>query len=97
MGKFDDIDEFLDRPWRASSIRKHQHWQTQSASARLDAATQLYVHARETNPDWPTADDRRRDLEHHIKMANLFASIDECTERNRFQLSESSLTRMSHP
>jgi len=82
MGEFDDIDDFVGRPWGKLSALKAKHWQDADAESRLQAAFELYLHARETNSEWPSDQDRRDDLQHHIEMAALFKKIDECTERD---------------
>lgn len=82
MAAFDDIQKFIGRDWDFAAKLKRQFWRGKSSAERLDAGFQLYLHAREVNPEWPSAEDRVRDLEHHKEMARLFARIDEHSSKD---------------
>ncbi|MFO0550331.1 MAG: hypothetical protein U0271_18195 [Polyangiaceae bacterium] len=69
-----DVRAFLDRPWgmleaatqehRAEQAQSDPEWAWQTAQA-------LREEVRRSNPSWPTAEDRARDLEHHVKLKAL--------------------------
>jgi hypothetical protein len=82
LGRFDDIDKYISRDWETAANLKRSFWQNRSATERIEAGLQLYLHARELNANWPSAEDRARDLEHHERMSRLFAQIDEYSSKD---------------
>ena len=62
----DDLRAYARRPWQ------QHHWARELASrgplATLEASQALWTHVRSIRPDWPTDDDRREDLAHHVDL-----------------------------
>lgn len=77
---------FVRRDWAAVAQLKGEHWAREFAArgpvATLEASVALWRHMRAVRPDWPTAQERRDDLAHHIALkraidraARVFAGI----------------------
>jgi hypothetical protein len=66
------VRAYVERDWAAAAASKQDHWAAQfaarGAEATLGAAEALWRYMRELRPEWPTDDDRRVDLEHHVAM-----------------------------
>lgn len=66
---------FANRDWDAIAKAKREHWaralNAAGPEALFRAAQYLREHARTVRPDWPSADDRARDLADHIKLKQL--------------------------
>jgi hypothetical protein len=66
----DQLRAFAQRDWRAVEAGKRQHWAREFAargpSATLEASAALWRHMRAIRPDWPTDDERKADLAHHV-------------------------------
>lgn len=71
----EDLLAFVRRPWAMGRRRKDRHW-TAAAIARgpaamLEAAEELRAHLRLVQPGWPSAEQRRADLQHHVRLKQL--------------------------
>jgi hypothetical protein len=69
------IREFVARDWQAARDAKDAYWSSRIASlGPLEAyriSQALRDQARLQNPSWPDADDRRQDLDSHVRVAAL--------------------------
>jgi hypothetical protein len=77
---------FVERDWEAAAALKGAHWAREfaarGAAATFEASAALWQHMRIVRPDWPTDEDRRDDLAHHIALkraidraARVFAAV----------------------
>lgn len=80
------VRAYVERDWAAVEARKQAHWAREHAErgpeATLAASAALFEHMRLVRPDWPTAQERRADLEHHLALkraidraASVFAGL----------------------
>lgn len=67
------IREFVARDWSAVRAAKDAYWADRierlGAWEGIRVAEQLRQQALLQNPEWPSADDRRRDLDAHVRLA----------------------------
>lgn len=70
-----DLRAYLERDWTAVEASKREHWArefaTRGAEATLEVAEALRRHVRSLRPEWPTEQERREDLEHHVALKRL--------------------------
>ena len=63
---------FARRDWQAAETLKAEHWAREFAlrgpAATLEASAALWQHMRLVRPDWPTDQERRDDLAHHVAL-----------------------------
>ncbi len=68
----DDVRAYARRAWEAAEMLKREHWAREIAQrgplATFEASQALWEHMRRLRPDWPSPDDRREDLAHHIAL-----------------------------
>jgi hypothetical protein len=66
------VRAFAQRDWRAAETLKGEHWAREFAArgsaATLEASAALSRHMRLVRPDWPSDEERRDDLAHHIAL-----------------------------
>lgn len=71
-----DIRAFVNRDWASARQSKDAYWGERIArlGARegLRMAGELRQQALRLDPSWPHADERRQDLQFHIRLAELF-------------------------
>lgn len=67
-----DVRAYVERDWASVEGRKQEHWARELTArgpeATIAASVALFEHMRLVRPEWPTPDDRRADLEHHIAL-----------------------------
>jgi len=67
-----DLKAYAARTWDLVSAVEHEHWARELAErgplATFDISQALYEHMRGLCPDWPSDDERREDLAHHIAL-----------------------------
>jgi hypothetical protein len=67
-----DLRAYARRDWRAAEIRKREYWAREVAErgplATFLASQALWEHMRRLRPDWPSPEERRADLAHHIAL-----------------------------
>lgn len=63
---------FAQRPWALIAALKEQHWACQFAergwTATVSASQALWEHMRRVRPEWPSEEERREDLAHHLAL-----------------------------
>ena len=67
----DAIRAFAARDRAEVADAKAAWWASADPDVRVRAAHALWEHARRVRPDWPTADDRAADLDHHVHLKRL--------------------------
>lgn len=75
----EDLRRFAGRDWERLAAMKQQAWLARKhelgAASSLREAASLYAWARTVRPDWPSAEDRRLDLESHQRLNRLLDRI----------------------
>ena len=65
-----DLKAYAARAWHLVSALEHEHWARELAErgplATFEISQALYEHMRRLRPDWPSDDERREDLAHHV-------------------------------
>ncbi len=73
--KREDLRAYALRAWHAAETLKQEHWAREVAErgplATFEASQALWEHMRSLRPEWPSPDDRREDLAHHIALKQL--------------------------
>ncbi len=68
----DALRAYAQRDWAAIERLDQDHWaetfRRNGPDQAFRAAAALAEHARRARPDWPSAEDRQRDLEHHLEL-----------------------------
>ena len=71
----DAVRAFANRDWEAIAGSKREHWtrvlRTAGPAALFRVAQHLREHTRMVRPDWPSPNDRARDLANHIALKQL--------------------------
>jgi len=74
-----DLVRFAQRDWSALAELKADYWVSmkarEGAGEGLLIADELRRHALRQHPDWPSAGDRREDLETHIRVSAALRSV----------------------
>lgn len=64
---------FCERRWDLVREQKLAHWaeqtRTKGARAGIEAGEALWMHTRSIDPQWPTEEQRREDLQHHLELS----------------------------
>jgi hypothetical protein len=68
----DDVRAYARRPWHTAETLTRQHWARETArrgpQATFEASLALWEHMRRLRPEWPSPEDRREDLKHHLRL-----------------------------
>ena len=68
----DDLRAYARRDWRAAERGKREHWAREVAErgplATFEASQALWEHMRRLRPDWPSPEERRADVAHHVAL-----------------------------
>jgi hypothetical protein len=68
--KLDDVRAYAQRAWHVLTKLEQDHWARELSEhgplSTLEASQALWTHMRHVRPDWPTEEDRRADLAHHV-------------------------------
>jgi hypothetical protein len=74
-----DLARFARRDWSLLAGLKADHWASMKsrhgAGESLLIADELRRHAQRLHPDWPSEEDRREDLETHIRVSAALRSV----------------------
>lgn len=73
--KPEDVRAYAQRGWKVAETRKQEHWAREfvehGPQATFEASQVLWRHMRSLRPDWPSPEERREDLAHHIALKEL--------------------------
>jgi len=68
----DEVRAYAHRDWRATERSKRDYWAGELATrgplATFEASQALWAHMRRIRPDWPSPEERRADLAHHLAL-----------------------------
>ncbi len=68
----EQLRAYAGRAWARAAALKQEHWArefaTRGPAATFEAAQALREHMRAVRPDWPTDEERREDLAHHVAL-----------------------------
>jgi len=71
----ENLRAYVDRAWDVAERMKQEHWAREVAArgplVTFDASQALWQHVRSLRPDWPSPDERREDLAHHLTLKRL--------------------------
>lgn len=74
-----DIREYVERDWESVQSLKESYWAQRkrelSPGEALRIGEDLRRHARAANPDWPSEEERRRDVAHHAELARELSRV----------------------
>jgi len=74
-----DLARFAQRDWSALAELKADYWASmkarEGAGEGLLIADELRRHAQRLHPDWPSEEDRREDLDTHIRVSAALRSV----------------------
>ena len=81
-----DVRAYLERGWALIEDLDREHWAQEfvrrGPDAAVAAAEAFRQHVRSIRPEWPSADERRADLAHHVELkraidraAGVFAGL----------------------
>jgi hypothetical protein len=67
-----DVEAYSRRPWQRAAEAKQRHWEEEAGRrgplATFEAAQALWLHMRTLRLDWPSDEERRVDLAHHLEL-----------------------------
>ena len=76
MNQNANLNEYAARDWRIIENLDRLHWireyRQHGPEATVRASMALWEHLRQIRPEWPTAQDRQEDLDHHILLIQIF-------------------------
>jgi hypothetical protein len=74
-----EVESFLGRDWASVQRLKADFWAEQKQRLTpeeiLRVGEELWQTARQLHPDWPSPEDRREDLETHIRVSAALRSV----------------------
>ena len=77
--KADHIREYAQRDWERIGQLKDECWleskRLYGPEDSIRIAADLYEHVVAARPDWPDEEERRADLEAHIRLVELLARV----------------------
>lgn len=75
----DEIIAYANRDWELVREAKERYWaerkETLTPEDALAIADGLRRHVQSLRPDWPSAEDRERDLEVHARVSEALRSV----------------------
>jgi hypothetical protein len=75
----EDLIAFARRDWQAIAASKRQRWAEQKSrmtpAEALSVGDELRHHASALRDDWPSEEDRRKDLASHIRVAEMLRRV----------------------
>ena len=67
-----ELRAYARRAWDVGERLEREHWRQEIAArgplATFEASQVLWEHMRRVRPDWPSLEERREDLAHHIAL-----------------------------
>jgi hypothetical protein len=77
--KPEDIRAYVDRDWQAVADAKIAYWAERkrlgSPAESLQIGDALLDWVKTLHPDWPTEEDRVRDLDTHLRVSRALQSV----------------------
>jgi hypothetical protein len=73
-----DVEAYARRPWQRAAAARQRHWQAEVERRPLlafEAAQALWAHMRMLRPDWPSDEERRLDLVHHVELKRALERV----------------------
>jgi hypothetical protein len=74
-----DVIAFAHRDWNAIAALKRRHWAEQKSRMKpaeaLTVGDELRHHVSALRSDWPTEEDRRKDLASHIRISEMLRRV----------------------
>ena len=68
----EDLRAYAQRAWHVAEALKQEHWARgvgeRGRMATFEASQVLWEHMRRLRPDWPSPEERREDLAHHVAL-----------------------------
>ncbi len=68
----EDLRAYAQRAWHVAEALEQEHWAREVAErgrlATFEASQVLWEHMRRLRPDWPSPEERREDLAHHVAL-----------------------------
>ncbi|HYU25016.1 MAG TPA: hypothetical protein VEO74_07430 [Thermoanaerobaculia bacterium] len=81
----EDILAYVNRDWRGIARHKERFWaerkKQMTPTEVLALADDLRVEMLSRRPDWPSAEERRADLETHARVSEMLRSVCQTTGR----------------
>jgi hypothetical protein len=75
----EDLVAFVKRDWGAIAALKRRTWAEQksgmTAAEALHVGDELRNHIRTLQRDWPTVEDRRKDLASHVRVSEMLSRV----------------------
>jgi hypothetical protein len=75
----EDVIAFARRDWNAIAALKRRHWVEQKSRMKpveaLEVGDELRHHVSALRSDWPTEEDRRKDLASHIRISEMLRRV----------------------
>ena len=70
---------YATRPWLRMKAAKQRYWEEElrrrGPQAAFEAAQALWAHMRMLRPDWPSDEERRVDLAHHLELKRALERV----------------------
>ena len=70
---------YATRPWLGVVAAKQRYWEDElrrrGPQAAFEAAQALWAHMRMLRPDWPSDEERRIDLAHHLELKRALERV----------------------
>jgi hypothetical protein len=75
----EDLIAFAQRDWSAIAAHKRRRWAEQKSRMKpgeaLSVGDELRHHVSALRDDWPTEEDRRTDLDTHIRVSEMLGRV----------------------
>jgi len=73
------VKAYATRPWLRTEAAKRRYWEEEfrrrGPQAAFEAAQALWAHMRMLRPDWPSDEERRVDLAHHLEQKRALERV----------------------
>lgn len=75
MRDLEAVRAFVSRDWRSLSQDKERYWASYKVengpASGIRIASALRAQVRRARPDWPSAEERREDLDTHLRLIEV--------------------------
>lgn len=73
------LGEYAARDWQIIADQDRLHWvreyRLHGPEVTMRASMALWEHLHRVRPEWPTAQDRQEDLDHHLLLIQMFQRV----------------------